>query len=505
MLLFEELLGMKTMKTLSQNKVRRGFRPASYRVLVLLVTAGASWAVFAQVNSGSNGSDGALNPATDLVINMADHPDGIYQYTSVNIPFGVKVSFLPNANNTPVVWLIQSNCTIAGDLLVNGVDTTNIVSGAKAGPGGWGGGNAALSPLLLPGAGLGPGGGTVGTDTTYLGGNASFATTGDCNTIQPPANTYPPQFPAGPIYGNIFGLPLVGGSGGSGGRDVGGGGGGGAILVAATGTITVSGSIRARGGSGGYWYEVTGFGNYWSGFAGAGSGGAIRLVATTLSGGGTLDASGGQALFGITGSGYAFNSGGSGRIRLDGLNILFNGPTTGIITSGFQPIIIPPANQALSLAIQSVAGIAVPQNPTGTPVPPDVIVPGQQANPVSIVIRCVNIPLNTAITVDIKPADGPAVRVVGANNAGTQASSTATVSVNMPRGAGTIQAKAVSGIAGTLGASFKGGEKFRHYAQTGLTADREIFAKMEITATLGSGQEIAYVTESGKRFVLPRN
>jgi hypothetical protein len=91
------------------------------------------------------------------------------------------------------------------------------------------------------------------------------------------------------------------------------------------------------------------------------------------------------------------------------------------------------------------------------------------------------------------------------NNAGTLASSTATVSVTMPRGAGTIQAKAVSGIAGSLGASLNNGERFRHYAQTGLTADGELFAKIEITATLGSGQEIAYITESGKRFALPQN
>ena len=32
----------------------------------------------AQVNSGSNGSDGVFNPTTNTVINMADHPDGIY-------------------------------------------------------------------------------------------------------------------------------------------------------------------------------------------------------------------------------------------------------------------------------------------------------------------------------------------------------------------------------------------------------------------------------------------
>lgn len=44
-------------------------------MLAMLVCAD----VQAQVNSGSNGSDGAFNPATNTVINMADHPDGIYQ------------------------------------------------------------------------------------------------------------------------------------------------------------------------------------------------------------------------------------------------------------------------------------------------------------------------------------------------------------------------------------------------------------------------------------------
>ena len=44
-------------------------------MVVLLACLGAH----AQVNSGSNGSDGAFNPTTNTVINMADHPNGIYQ------------------------------------------------------------------------------------------------------------------------------------------------------------------------------------------------------------------------------------------------------------------------------------------------------------------------------------------------------------------------------------------------------------------------------------------
>ena len=67
-------------------------------------------ACLAQVITGSNGSDGALNPtAASTVVNMATHPNGIYQYTSVNVPPSVTVTFTPNANNTPVMWLVQGN------------------------------------------------------------------------------------------------------------------------------------------------------------------------------------------------------------------------------------------------------------------------------------------------------------------------------------------------------------------------------------------------------------
>ena len=89
----------------------------------------------AQVNSGSDGHDGALNPAGNLVIDMADHPDGIYHYTSVNIPAGVTVSFIPNAGNRPVVWLVQGDCTIGGTVFLAGM----AVNGPTGKPGGAGG------------------------------------------------------------------------------------------------------------------------------------------------------------------------------------------------------------------------------------------------------------------------------------------------------------------------------------------------------------------------------
>ena len=448
-------------------------------MFAVLLCAGAN----AQVNSGSNGSDGAFNPAANIVINMADHPDGIYQYTSVNISNNVTVTFIPNAANTPVVWLVQGSVTINGYVYLNG--SAGAYSGAAGvgGPGGFRGGNPGGGGST-PGGGAGPGGGKADSSKA-TGGNASYGTLGGVVTNF--------QADAAEIYGNTFLVPLNGGSGGGGNNVASGGGGGGAILIAANDTILLNGGISALGGEG--------CNNPYVSTSGGGSGGAVRLVGTSIRGNGNLSVNGGSAYNNSWGSILA----GTGRIRFDSLDNTFTGGTSGITNRGYQPIIIPPANQAVSLAIQSVAGIAVPQSPTGAPATPDVIVPGQQGNPVAIVVRCVNIPLNTDIIVDVKPANGPTVRTIGVNNTGTQASSTATVSVTMPRGAGTIQAKAVSGIAGSLGASLNNGEKFKHYAQTGLTADGETFAKMEITATLGSGQEIAYITESGKRFVLPRN
>jgi hypothetical protein len=43
---------------------------------------------------------------------IADHPDGIYHYTTVNIPAGVTVTFKPNAQNSPLVWLLQGHLAL---------------------------------------------------------------------------------------------------------------------------------------------------------------------------------------------------------------------------------------------------------------------------------------------------------------------------------------------------------------------------------------------------------
>ena len=219
----------------------------------------------------------------------------------------------------------------------------------------------------------------------------------------------------------------------------------------------------------------------------------MRLIATQISGGGSISVIGGT-------TGWIGNRAGQGRVRIDTFQNNFGGSISGVSTQGFQPIILPAAGQGIQLNIASVAGAAVPANPSGVLVNPDIIIPAQQANPIPIVVSCSNIPLNTEITVVVHPANGADVQAVGINSAGTLAASTATISLNMPRGGGIIYAKAVTGIAGTASATSPADSKPRSIAETGWTADGERFAKMEITATLGGQQQIAYITESGKRY-----
>ena len=292
----------------------------------------------AQVNSGSNGSDGAFNPTTNIAINMADHPAGIYHYTSVNISNGVTVTFIPNGNNTPVVWMVQSNCVINGTVDVSGTGANGAIFGAS-GPGGYRGGNGGPTG----GDGQGPGGGVA----IGIGGYGGRYATG-----------FSP-------YGNQFLVPLLGGSGGGGATNYlfGGGGGGGAILIAASGQLLLGGAVNARGGKDG-----SSFGN----IAGGGSGGGVRIVAAGIGGNGSVNADGGSG----------WSSGGLGRVRFDVFDNNFSGVVTGVFTHGFQPIIIQANGQGAQLTVTSVGGVPVSASPSGQLATPDALLSAQQNNPI---------------------------------------------------------------------------------------------------------------------------
>lgn len=385
-------------------------------------------------DSGSDGSDLALvvppNQGT-ILFDPTDvarwgrvldpDGDGVYHFTTITIGAGSILSFRADKVSTPIHWLATGDVVISPSGGTNGLSLTGegettqsqLVFRRQAsvpGSGGYAGGlggqhdSPALAAPATPGEG--PGGGSGGSAT---GGSGNCSTRNVCGI-------------SGVFTGNRYLIPMIGGSGGEGAfmeccngfRR--GGAGGGAILIASSTSITVNGTIAARGGG--------------SGFAGAGSGGAIRLVAPVVAGGGTLDVSGGAALAG---------AGGPGWVRLEGFNISTNlNFPAGIsfVTRG-APVDSSTLVPSGFVRVVAVAGIPVPVYPSGTFALPDVAI--NTGSAVNVEIQASGIPPGTVVTLRVMadtPADltGAYLPEVQATLQGTLELSTATVPFTFPYG-----------------------------------------------------------------------
>lgn len=455
-------------------------------------------------DSGSTGADGALNPNVNTEVQVP--PSGVFNYSSIEIPAGVRVTFRQNATNTPVTLLVSGDALIAGILDLsgaNGADSNGAGDGniaddglpGRGGPGGYPGGRGGMAdPSSEPGtrrgaaAGVGPGGGrptTLRFDTACDPGNgASFATAGWTTGNVAVCGSTP-----APTYGNVSLLPLVGGSGGAGGHGVagigggGGGGGGGALLIAVSGTLNVTGQVLANGGRGARVGNASASGGA---AGGGGSGGAIRLVATTLAGNGTISAVGGFA-GGYNNQTPSSYQAGAGYIRLEADFLQRTAQTTP------QASVAPPGPLFIdgmpSLRVASVAGQAAPAAPTGYA---DIVLPTDAPNPVQVVIETVNVPLGNTVSIIVNPPSGTPVTVVSNAIAGSLASGTATASVDLPQGPSVLLA--------TLSYTVTGQQAL---ALSALTNGEPVVA-VELAAAIGAGPSLmTLITESGRRHTVP--
>jgi hypothetical protein len=392
--------------------------------LILALSLAAQAQTF---NSGSNGSDGALNFTTPGTVDFdpsalgldADG-DNVYHFTTINIGIGVTLRLVAAKLKTPgpVVWLATGQVSIAGTLDLGGGDGHPESRGPAGqylsipGPGGYPGG---LGGTLLSSAtaGYGPGGG--GTSFNSGGGGAGYSSVGGFGSS---------------AYGNVALIPLQGGSGGGGtgfgGIGVtngytgsGGGAGGGAIRIASSTVIGISGSILARGGNGG----PTTTRNQ----GGGGSGGAIHLIAPAIFESGTLNVAGGNQT--STGTDNAS----SGRIRIEAFSLSSNGkfgPETTVGTPySLATLAIAPYG---AIRISTVNGMTVSTNPTGSFITPDVAI--NQSGSVSIGVEANNIPLGTVVTLTVISESGSKQVLNTTPLAGTLALSTATAAVTFPPG-----------------------------------------------------------------------
>jgi hypothetical protein len=423
-------------------------RVASTVIVSVLLTLVEMAPAAAQVfTSGSTGADGAFTPTTSTTLTLP--PNGIFNFTTITIPAGVTIRFARNTGNTPVILLATGLVTIAGTLDVSGANggfgVINGVAlgpnGGAAGPGGFDGGAGGNGVVATGGgAGLGPGGGAgaplpaSSLGVNGVGGGGGFLVAGAASNNSPPN-------PGGAGYGTSPLVPLVGGSGGGGGSAPaghtggGGGGGGGAILVASSTGITFSaGTILAKGGLGVATSPVVQVPGPGSG--GGGSGGAVRLVAPSITGTGTINASGG-----LSTAGPGISAGSAGRVRLEAFTntaaITYAAtPLTAISTSTPLPALLATAP---SLRITAIDGVTVPASPSGAFATPDAILPVGTVNPVEITVSGSNIPPGTAVTISVSGQVGVATSTT-ATLTGTLASSSASASVTVP----TNQASAVS-------------------------------------------------------------
>lgn len=459
---------------------------------IALLLALSAFSVQAQGNfqSGSTGADGAFNPTTTQTITVPE--SGVFNFTTVTIPSGVTVTFVPNSSNTPLTILASGDVVISGSINVAGKAANVNGTGGLGGPGGFAGGNAGfgVADLFFGQNGSGPGGGRGGVGNVIFsnvigGGGGGYASAGNGAAATPTIISS--------TYGSGLIQPLVGGSGGGGGGaganflGGSGGGGGGAILIASSTNITLNstGSIDASGGIGGN----IGVGVP-SGAGGGGSGGAIRLIANTISGNGNIRVNGGNR-----GSGGTFGGiGGLGYIRAEGFTltnftpVINSGASQPTVASLGLPNPIVLAN-APEVKILSVAGVNAPTNPKGTlQAVPDILIPNTQTNPVSVELEGRNLPANTAFTVTVTPSTGATSSVsnvfISTINPGVF---TGSVQINLPAGLSVISATAIVDL---LLAGIPD-----------MVIDGEKIVKMEINATYGQNSQISYITDKGKRIV----
>lgn len=458
------------------------------------------------IDSGSTGADGAFNPTVNTV--LAVPASGVFNFTTVNIPAGVVVTFTPNTANKPVTILASGNVTISGYLGVNGYNATPAgASGGGAlgddgipgigGPGGYSGGRGGQPGNRRGGSGLGPGAGDGGgghaTEVTYIWGGhgAGYAAKGGLNRGYPSGynESYNNADGAGVIYGTSLLLPLVGGSGGGGGyggtafNGSGGGGGGGAILIASSGTVTVNttGTIAANGGGGG---ESSGSGSGAAG--GGGSGGAIRIVATAIAGNGTITAVGGGAGNQPT---HYYSSGGDGavgRIRIEAETMTRTAASTPVHSFGAPgPLAI---GNAPSLVISSIAGVQTPANPTGNA---DINLPANTVNPVTVVFNTTGVPVGNTVKLTVTPSNAKPIYVTSPALSGTTESATASVSVTLPAGPSVLSATMTYTLIASLGMDMS------NYAMG------ERVEKVRLSAVVGGKSSATLITVSGKEYAAP--
>src|SRR5690625_2589438 len=435
-------------------------RPMRLTLLPFLATALFSVSALATFSIPSVGSDYALGPVSDDVVDLSlassrawqTPGDGhgvydpaqwavVFKYTSVNIPEEVTVTFVNHPSRAPVIWLVQGEVVIGGTVVLDGAPghaANSLRTFAEPGPGGFRGGRGSDAKTRGAG-GMGPGGSFYGDNDNHASSGAGYGSPGELAGTEWSGQT---PGAAGGVYGNAGVFPLIGGSGAAGNANgstgKGGGAGGGAILIATPATILLDGEVRANGGPG----AKSGGSSRGNRASGGGSGGGIRLIADTVSGNGTLRALGGA---GGTGSVSSIGGdGGNGRIRVEAFTnelVDLGNPAFSLGVPEETPRIFrDPATPAIRSV--SLDGQPVPDDPRSVLSFPNTDVTLPEAGLATLVIEAENVPLDSEVIARVIRRTGKDSTYVAALTSGTFESSLWTAEVDISGGFSTVQVSA---------------------------------------------------------------
>lgn len=209
------------------------------------------------------------------------------------------------------------------------------------------------------------------------------------------------------------------------------------------------------------------------------------MVATTISGNGTLSAAGGSDPTAAIHYSEAGN-GGAGRIRLEAETITRTAASNPAHSFGSPSSVF--VAGLPTLRITSVAGVAAPASPTGNA---DITLPSTTPNPVTVEFATTGVPVGNTVSLRVTPAYGTATTVVSPAITGSDVAGTASVSVALPSGPSVLSASTTYTIVTAMG------EALSIYAQG------ETVEKVRLTTMMNGPTLATLITRSGKEFEVP--
>ena len=352
----------------------------------LLLAAGATQAQLTIPNA--DGSDGTFNPTNSVTIDLGLATNGnwatpgtgngvydpeqwavFFKFSDVHIPPGVSIRFKNHPSRCPVIWLVSGNCTISGNIYLDGAARLDRWDESVPGPGGYRGGY-------------------FGTGVSH---GKGFGPIGDSGWD-------------GRHWPNYSLVPLWGGGGGYGrgehscGCHERAGAGGGAFLLAVANVLDLNGAIYARGGG----YNVS--------ERHAGAGGMIRLIADRGTGNGQANTYGSRGRIGRVRLELNQNL---QRWKLVPTNLNFPpGPTAKVVPGAADP----------TVKISKVNGVAAPSDPTASmDTTADISI--NTSNSIVVELETKNIPMDARVVVRGVRRSGDHLEVVAVHSSGTEAQS----------------------------------------------------------------------------------